>query len=195
MIVTLVFSLGLLTSGALLEYKSQGINASPDKGHSLHESWNNEQSSGSCTIFTVAIGETVLFGNNEDDGPEGSYIWFSPSQVIDTPRGSIATHGAVFIGFDNNDNHPWDGVPQGGMNDRGLCIDTNYLPGRELNPHPEREPQYMGVLYEILWECSTVPEAIDWFESHNLGSRLSCQLHIADANRINYVPIATVLFT
>ncbi|MFX1503387.1 MAG: hypothetical protein ACFFDH_20660 [Promethearchaeota archaeon] len=136
----------------------------------------------SCTIFTAAIGDKVLFGNNEDYLLDGTYMWFFPSQSLETANGTIQTHGAMFFGFDNND-HPSDGYVQGGMNDQGLCYDANGLPVIPLNPHPEREEthQYFHIFLEILWECSTVNETIDWFESHYIGDAIGCQMHFADA--------------
>jgi hypothetical protein len=144
---------------------------------------NLNQMPQSCTIFTAAIGDRVLFGNNEDYYLDGTYMWFFPSQPLETPNGTIQTHGAMFFGFDNN-NHPGDGYVQGGMNDQGLCYDANGLPVIPLNPHPEQEEshQYFHLFLEILWECSTVNETIDWFESHYLGNAIGCQMHFADAS-------------
>ncbi|MFW9999770.1 MAG: hypothetical protein ACFE9Q_04205 [Candidatus Hodarchaeota archaeon] len=137
---------------------------------------------GSCSIFTAAIGDTVLFGNNEDYLLDGTYMWFFPSQKLETSNGIMQTYGAVFFGFDNND-HPADGYVQGGMNDKGLCWDGNGLPVLPMIPHPEREDthQYFHFFMEILWECSTVNETIEWYESHYLGDAIACQMHFADA--------------
>jgi len=57
----------------------------------------------SCTIFTVAIGETVYFGNNEDYKLDNAYQWYIPSQNITTRYGIKEIYGGVFLGFDNND--------------------------------------------------------------------------------------------
>ncbi len=136
--------------------------------------------SSSCTIFTAVVGNTVLFGNNEDYPLPGTYIWLIPSQVLQLPSATISIHGAIFFGFDDN-NQPVDGYPQGGMNDQGLCCDGNGLPEAPLNPHPERVHPYTYPFYEILWECGTVNETIVWFETHYLGSSLPGQFHFADA--------------
>ncbi|MFX1566660.1 MAG: hypothetical protein ACFFCH_11790, partial [Promethearchaeota archaeon] len=134
----------------------------------------------SCTIFTVTLGNTTLFANNEDYSLPGTYVWLMPSQILQLPSEAISIHGAIFFGFDDNDQ-PVDGYPQGGMNDQGLCCDGNGLPEAPLNPYPERELPYAYPFYQILWECSTVNGTIEWFETHYLGSSLPGQFHFADA--------------
>jgi hypothetical protein len=136
---------------------------------------------GSCTIFTVSLGDTVLFGNNEDGDLTGTYIWMSPAQEIETSLGTITTYGAIALGYNYND-HGADGYAQGGMNDQGLCADGNALPRGSLNPHPERESPFTYLIEQVLWTCSTINETIEWFESHNMGSQWSCQIHFADAS-------------
>ncbi|MFX1411594.1 MAG: hypothetical protein ACFFA6_14675 [Promethearchaeota archaeon] len=140
----------------------------------------------SCTIFTVAIGDKVFFGNNEDFFLSGMYIWFIPSQEIEIPNGSLQIHGTIFFGFDNNGYHPADGRVQGGMNDQGLCFDVNGLHDIIiLNQHPEREPIYTWAygseFLQVMWECSTVNDTIDWFESHHPYTFIMWQIHFADA--------------
>ena len=135
----------------------------------------------SCTIFTVNISNTVYFGNNMDYYLEGTYMWISPSQEIATPSGNITVYGGVGLGFKYNDN-PFDGYPQGGMNDQGLCVDANGLPPLPLNPHPERESLWTHALAQTLFECVNVSEVIDWYLTHNLGTVFDGQLHYADAS-------------
>jgi hypothetical protein len=140
----------------------------------------------SCTIFTVAMGDKVFFGNNEDFLLDGTYMWFFPSQGLEIPNGTLLTHGSIFFGFDNNYNHPADGRVMGGMNDQGLCFDINGLSDIiELNLYPEREEIYSWALgnecLQVLWECSTVNDTIEWFESHHPYSYIAWQIHFADA--------------
>jgi len=134
----------------------------------------------SCTIFTVTMGNTTLFGNNEDYPLPGTYVWLMPSQILELPSEAISIYGAIVFGFDGNDQ-PVDGYPQGGMNDQGLCCDGNGLPPAPITPYPERETPYAYPFYQILWECSTVNETIEWFKTHYLGSSLPGQFHFADA--------------
>jgi hypothetical protein len=49
-----------------------------------------------CTIFTASIGETVLFGNNEDYCLPNTFLWFVPAQGN--------SHGYCYVGFDENHN-------------------------------------------------------------------------------------------
>lgn len=137
------------------------------------------QSGESCTIFTVAIGDTVFYGNNEDYLLEGTYLWLVPAQEISTPYETFMIHGFVGLGF-NYHNHSGDGV-QGAMNDQGLCVDANGLPPLSMNPHPERDDFYPNTLQAVLFECGTVSEVITWFQTHNCGTVWACQLHFADA--------------
>ncbi|MDO8056001.1 MAG: hypothetical protein Q6361_04005 [Candidatus Hermodarchaeota archaeon] len=140
----------------------------------------NPQMGDSCTIFTVSIGDRVYFGNNEDYRLWGINAWFVPAQTISTLAGDSSIYGAVFFGFDDNDD-PADGYPQGGMNDQGLCMDGNGLSYYSLNPHPERLNQQWALLAEVLWVCATVDEVEAWFLTHNIGSTMNYQLHFADA--------------
>lgn len=141
----------------------------------------NYQIGDSCTIFTVTMGDSVLFGNNEDYRLWGIYAWFMPSQDVFTPQGTRTTYGAVFFGFDENGDSA-DGWPQGGMNDQGLSFDGNGLSHYALNPHHERDSPYAHYLAEILWECATIDEVIDWYLSHRIGSEMNYQIHFADAS-------------
>ncbi len=140
----------------------------------------NSQIGESCTIFTVTMGDTVLFGNSEDYRLWGVYAWFMPSQDLYTPQGTRTANGAVFFGFDENGDSA-DGWPQGGMNDQGLCFDGNGLSYYALNPHYERDSPYAHYLAEILWECVTIDDVIDWYLNHRIGPEMSYQIHFADA--------------
>ncbi len=135
----------------------------------------------SCTIFTATIGEKVYFGNNEDYLYDGTYMWLIPSQERYTQGEYKQINGAVFFGFDNNDDSYVDGYPQGGMNDKGLCFDGNGLPPTPINYTPGYTYPYTHPFYEILWDYSTVNETIEWFSTHYFGVNMECQLHFADA--------------
>ncbi|MFX0116541.1 MAG: hypothetical protein ACFFB3_18480, partial [Candidatus Hodarchaeota archaeon] len=94
--------------------------------------------SSACTIFSVSVSETTLFGSNEDSSLEGTYITFVPAQGLN--------HGYVYFSYDGN-NHPWDGATLGGMNDQGLCFDENWVPSKKIDAHPERPPFPPGSFY------------------------------------------------
>ena len=71
----------------------------------------------SCTIFSVAIGDTIFFGNNEDYLQRDLYQWYIPSQNISVNGGNKTIYGGVFVGFVSEEGGIY---PQGGMNEYGL---------------------------------------------------------------------------
>ena len=134
----------------------------------------------SCTIFTVTLGDTVFFGNNEDYKSNNAYQWYIPSQNITTREGVKEIHGGVFFGFDNNGNEGVDTWPQGGMNEFGLCFDANGLPNAALHLDLNMSFPYSDyALSQVLWECRNVEEVIDWYQNHRWFS-LGAQIHYAD---------------
>ena len=179
-LVLLMFSLFLVVSGIFLGANSTSFPATLSLRLESGDVPTVGSMSSSCTIFTAAIGDTVLYGNNEDYPLSGTFIWLMPAQEVQLPSETITIYGSIFFGFDGNDNAV-DGYPQGGMNDQGLCCDGNGLPEAPLNPHPERDTPYTYPFYQILWECGTVNDTIAWFESHYLGTSLPGQFHFADA--------------
>lgn len=120
----------------------------------------------SCSIFTASLGDTVLFGNNEDYTNPKTYYWISPS--------TSEFYGGVYLGYDNMS-------PQGGINEKGLAFDYNALPKASLNPHPELPSLYGNPGFIILRECSTVEEAIDMAKRYSWGTSLAYQMHMADS--------------
>ncbi|MFX0116596.1 MAG: hypothetical protein ACFFB3_18755 [Candidatus Hodarchaeota archaeon] len=131
-----------------------------------------------CTIFTIAIGDTVLFGSNEDSGLEGTFITFVPADG--------SKHGYVYFSYDEND-HPWDGATLGGMNDQGLCFDENSVPSRQINACPERPPFPPGSFYNYFYmfeHFATVREIEHFFTTYgtSYSYNLSLQAHWADAS-------------
>ncbi len=120
----------------------------------------------SCTIFTAAFGDTVLFGNNEDYTNPNTYYWISPSRLL--------FYGSIYVGYDNFS-------PQGGINEKGLAFDYNSVPRAALNSHPELPPLSGNSGAMFLRECATVEEAIDMAKSYDWGTSLRYQIHLADA--------------
>lgn len=136
----------------------------------------------SCTIFTVALGDTVLFGNNEDYLRRDLYQWFIPAQELAIGGGeSRSIHGAVFVGF--VESQGGGTYPQGGMNEYGLVYDTNGLPAITVNQNSSGLSFYSGgyVLCQSLWECKSVPEVIQWYLNHRWEGPVGGQIHYADA--------------
>jgi hypothetical protein len=62
----------------------------------------------SCTIITASMGDTVLFGNNEDAVSPETYYWVIP--------GTETRYGAIVFGLEGM-------YPEGGVNEMGLAYD------------------------------------------------------------------------
>lgn len=125
---------------------------------------SDEQPPG-CSIFTVSKGDQVFFGGNDDYINPDNYYWVDPEG-----------YGAIWIGQPDN--------VQQGVNSKGLAYDANGLPRFDVNPHLEREPVsdgYSSYPLQILRECATVEEVIEWVNTHQWHSFMQDQLHFADA--------------
>ena len=144
----------------------------------------NSRISSSCTIFTVSVGDTVYFGNNEDYKYNNAYCWYIPTQNVSTTYFGIQEiYGAVFFGFDNNNDSDVDGWEQGGMNEHGLCYDGNGLPDILLNCDPSALYPYTShALAQVLWQCKNVSEVIEWYQNIKWSGYFGCQIHYADSN-------------
>lgn len=136
----------------------------------------------SCTIFSASLGNTVLFGNNEDFYKKDTYLWTDPADDN--------KFGCIYLGFE-------DFSHQGGINEKGLCFDANALPDSKINLHPELEsPPFYEAPYQdyliwlpvlILRKAANVEEAIQIAEKYQRSNwypdegMISYQLNFADA--------------
>ena len=121
-----------------------------------------------CSVFTVAKGDRVFFGGNDDYINPDSYYWVDP--------GGAQGYGAIWVGKPDN--------VQQGVNEKGLAYDANGLPRVDVNPHLEREPVsggYSSYPIHILHECATVEEVITWVNTHQWHSYMHDQMQFADA--------------
>lgn len=122
-----------------------------------------------CTVFTVSRGDRVFFGGNDDYINPDSYYWVDP--------GGAQGYGAIWIGTPDN--------VQQGVNEMGLAYDANGLPRVDTNPHPERKSvsgSYSSYPIQILRECATVAEVIEWVNTHQWHSYMHDQMQFADAS-------------
>jgi hypothetical protein len=122
-----------------------------------------------CTVFTVSQGDRVFFGGNDDYINPDSYYWVD--------LGGAQGYGAIWIGTSDN--------VQQGVNEMGLAYDANGLPRVDTNPHPERKPvsgSYSSYPIQILRECATVAEVIEWVNTHQWHSYMHDQMQFADAS-------------
>ena len=135
-------------------------------GISIQATSANERPAG-CTVFTVSKGEQVFFGGNGDYIEADSYYWVDP--------GTSEKYGAIWVGFPDN--------VQQGVNEKGLAYDANGLPRVDVNSHLERRPVnggYTSYPVQILRECATVTEVIEWVKTHRWHTYMHDQLHFAD---------------
>lgn len=110
---------------------------------------------GYCTIFSISIGESVYFGNNEDWKNPLTYIWVEPADD--------ENYAVVYLGFDNF-------FPQGGLNEKGLAFDGNALPYIQIDSFPDKlQPTEAIVNNIIMRKCATVEEAINMATSYDWG--------------------------
>jgi hypothetical protein len=122
-----------------------------------------------CTVITISKGDSVFFGGNDDYILSDSYYWVEP--------GDSSRYGVIWIGTPDN--------PQQGVNEKGLAYDANGLPRMDVNPHSERIPvlgeYYHHYCMQIMHECSTVEEVVNWVSIHQHLPYMHDQLHFADA--------------
>ncbi|MEE4176080.1 MAG: hypothetical protein V2I46_01080 [Bacteroides sp.] len=121
-----------------------------------------------CTVISVAKGDRVFFGGNDDYINPDSWYWVDP--------GDSTRYGVIWIGTPDN--------PQQGVNEKGLAYDSNGLPRVEVNPHRERIPvseAYHLYCMQIMQECARVEEVIAWVNLHQRPPYMHDQLHFADA--------------
>jgi hypothetical protein len=122
-----------------------------------------------CTVFAVSQGDRVFFGGNDDYIKPDSYYWVDP--------GGAQGYGAIWIGTPDN--------VQQGVNEMGLAYDANGLPRVDTNPHPERKSvsgSYSSYPIQILRECATVAQVIEWVNTHQWHSYMHDQMQFADAS-------------
>jgi hypothetical protein len=121
-----------------------------------------------CSVITISKDSIVFFGGNDDFINPDQYYWVEP--------GDSSRYGVIWIGKPDD--------PQQGVNEKGLAYDANGLPRFEVNPHTERIPvkgeYYHHYLMQIMHECSTVKEVIEWASKHQHFPYMHDQMHFAD---------------
>jgi len=146
---------------------------------------NMHEISPSCTIFTVAIGDKVFYGNNEDWRQQDLRLWYIPAQTIATMEGERSIYGSVGIGFTAEGKDELYFNPCGGMNEHGLIFDINGLPGVDLYDNPNGLEFWTNntcYIHPTLWDCRNVEEVIEWYKTYKWDTSMGGQLHYADAS-------------
>ena len=129
------------------------------------------------TIFTVSDEQEVYFGNSEDKS-RNPIIWFSLALDEDT-------YDCAYLGYAGNgtDGDIIGRIAIGGINEEGLCFDANEIsPAYFISYSPSLGliASYNFRWQNILRECSSVSEVIEWYQSHNMGGWWEYQIHWAD---------------
>lgn len=127
----------------------------------------NLSSTIACTIISASNGKTVLFGGNEDQPPNSSFL------VVD----NSGTLGVIYFAT------PWQKWPlvmQMGINEMGLSYDTNWIPKEKLIPQPERNAQYEWAILTLMKESATVEEVLSKIFTYRWGNSINYHIHFAD---------------
>ncbi len=132
-----------------------------------------------CTIISGrAPGGDVWTGNNEDY----AFDFDTYLNVLPRERGLL---GVIAFTYTLPYDRPHAFV-QGGLNERGLFLDLNALPGIPTSEYRDwdRKKDFPGedpaFVKHMLRTCATVPEVLALFETYRLPSLLGGQLHVAD---------------
>jgi tetratricopeptide (TPR) repeat protein len=120
-----------------------------------------------CTIVISSNEETVLVGNNEDYIDPRTNLWFFPASETD--------YGIVIWGFDRY-LYPY----QGGMNDKGLFVDINFVPYTGWQDSPDKPNFDDDPIEKILTNFGSLPEVIEFFEQYDVSLE-SVKFVVADA--------------
>jgi hypothetical protein len=133
------------------------------------------------------MGNKVLFGNNEDNqkNPNETFIAFIPRQEVprhwSTPGvdGTSMINGYMLLGVRSGNRL----FPQGGVNDKGLCYDINYLPPVPFKKRDGVSWRMWFNAFDILWNCNSIDEVEQWYLSHQLSFSTweGGQFHFADS--------------
>jgi penicillin V acylase-like amidase (Ntn superfamily) len=138
-----------------------------------------------CTVFFAFDGKLALAASNEDWADPNTQIWFVPA--------TKDTYGIVYFGFGRGEyppggvsNHilkipdggitkinPADlyGLPQGGMNEKGLFFDGASTDVIQLS-HESGKKVFDGRLEDsILRKCATVEDVLTILETSAFGLR------------------------
>ncbi len=108
-----------------------------------------------CTIAVATDGETILAANNEDYADPRTALWFIPA--------ANGAFGRVLWGYDR-----YSFPHQGGMNERGLFIDLNAIPGTGWTNSPDK-PDFTEDVYDhVLSHFATLAEVIRFFETYDV---------------------------
>jgi penicillin V acylase-like amidase (Ntn superfamily) len=140
-----------------------------------------ESSVAACTVFFAFDGKSALGGSNEDWGDPNTQIWFVPATkdnygIVyfgfgrgEYPKGGVANRKLTIPDGGITKINPEDlyGLPQGGMNEKGLFFDGASTDMVRVATTTGKET-YGGQLEDlILRKCATIEEALRLIERYD----------------------------
>ncbi|RKS25057.1 AMP-activated protein kinase-like protein [Flavobacterium endophyticum] len=134
--------------------------------------------SNACTIFIANDGRHVWIGNNEDEVPSLNYrLWYFPAL-----KKSYGYMIWTELSSDEKTNSQMYKNPQGGMNTKGLFVDYTAIDEVPAARDPKKTDRETEVATDILKQCKTVDEALQFISQFNLVRLTGAQLFISDAS-------------
>jgi len=124
----------------------------------------------SCTIFTVKTNDNFYFCNNED--------WTLLDPIAAVEPKSPNSYGFIVFGWDSY----YPAYPQGGVNEKGLCLDWAIQPKQNYKNDPKKKNLNEDLTVKILKNCATVDEAVNLINQYNYSQFGEEHLLIADRN-------------
>ncbi len=120
-----------------------------------------------CSIFYYVDSKTgkIYFVNNED-------YWYDVKPYIQIIPSSKNEFGRIWYG--------WNNFGQGGVNEKGLVIDGAVTPEQKL-PKGYSDPHKGNITDEILSECESVQQTIDFLENKKIALK-NAHIFIGDRN-------------
>jgi tetratricopeptide (TPR) repeat protein len=122
-------------------------------------------------------GKHVWIGNNEDEDPSLTYrLWYFPAfkkeygYMLWSELTENMSHNSLM--FKN---------PQGGMNEYGLFLDYTAIDVISAISSPDKKDREEQIVTDILKQCKTVKEALQYISKFNLNRLTGAQLFIGDA--------------
>ena len=140
----------------------------------------------SCSVLTCAIGDDVLFGNNQDGLRGTPYIAFG--NTVDWNIGGlwVFDESICYSGYMTSEGKPTS--TEASMNQDGLCVAVNGLPPIPMNIDPAKENYTAGTgAGGPIYDCGSVEEVISFYNQYNYmpdGNNpvWGVQVHYADAS-------------
>ena len=120
-----------------------------------------------CSIFYYIDNKTgkIYFVNNED-------YWYDVKPYIQITPSTKSKLGRIWYG--------WNNFGQGGVNEKGLVLDGAVTPEQKI-PKGYTDPKKGNITDDILSECESVQQAIDFLERRKIAVK-NAHIFFGDRN-------------